>query len=79
VREAARINRPLVAFQIPLGEHAVYLGAMTLHIESRYNRDRGKQDYEVRVIEISDEFERAKQALAGSPGRIGHLSCRPGG
>jgi hypothetical protein len=59
------VNEPLAAFQVPNDAQAVYLGTMTMHIESNYNTGSGKQDYEVTTIQIEDEFDRAKQSLIG--------------
>ena len=58
-------NEPLAAFQITPGAHALYLGTMTMPIESNENRTTGKQDYEVADIQITDELERAQQGLVG--------------
>lgn len=58
-------NEPLAAFQIAPGARAVYLGTMTMHIESNENRTTGKQDYEVENIQITDELGRAQQGLVG--------------
>jgi hypothetical protein len=57
-------NKPLAAFQIPPAARAVYLGTMEMHIESNYNKQTGRQDYDLVDIGIKDEFERAKQGLA---------------
>jgi len=58
-------NEPLAAFQVPPEAHAVYLGTMTMHIESNENGTTGKQDYEVANTQITDELERAQQGLVG--------------
>jgi len=65
-------NEPLAAFQITAEAHALYLGTMTMDIESNENRSTGKQDYEVMAVRITDELEQAKQVLEGrypEPGR----------
>ncbi len=59
-------NEPLAAFQIPAGAHAVYLGTMTMHIDSNYDRTAGRQIYSITEIDISDDLERAMQVLAAA-------------
>ena len=67
-------NETIAAFQVPSGAHAVYLGAMTMRIESGRNRETGKLDYDVTAISIGSEFERAKHVLAARyPGLAGPI------
>ncbi len=58
-------NEPLAAFQVPPKARTVYVGTMAMHIESTYKKDTDRQDYEVTTVEIGDEYETARQMLAG--------------
>jgi hypothetical protein len=57
------VNEPLAAFQVTDDAHAVYLGTMAMHIESSYNRESERQEYEVTNVRIEDEFDKANKGM----------------
>jgi hypothetical protein len=56
-------NEPITAFQVPFDSDIIYLGTLTMYIESSYDSDSHKQEYSVETIKILDDFGEAKQDL----------------
>jgi len=56
-------NEPLAAFQVPPGPAAVYLGVLTMQIESEPDSETGEPRYSLAAVEVADEFPIARDLL----------------